>query len=141
MAKLGRDGRVQKHTQRDDYKIPPHDGMRFKTSVDGQSFVAVGVSRTKAAVLDGGLPVSELTEGKVAKRFYEDGQSPTHPSQAIRRPNTAQRGDAGAVLRDAMALGKAALEPTQPKRADKAAKPREIGPDRSAPGAVKSRRV
>jgi hypothetical protein len=116
--------------------------MKFKTAIDGKSLVVTGLSRTQIAHFteSGGTPIT-APNPDIEKTIYSAGQAPTHPSQAIRRPNTATRGDSGAILRDASALGKAPVERTPSPKAERTAPPKKEMVDRSAPGANRSRRV
>jgi hypothetical protein len=92
MEKLGRDGRVPKKAF--DTEVPVHSGMKFKR--DGQ--LIAGISRTQTEhPKDGRSPL--IHEPLFDKDIYKNGQAPTHFNQALRRENTATRGDANAVLR------------------------------------------
>jgi hypothetical protein len=96
--KLGRDGRVEKRLG----EIKPHTGMRFKTSVDGQSFVAVGISKTELGhmVESGGKPIHEPNPN-IEKTIYKIGAPPTYPGH---RSRTGVSVDGGAILREASGI-------------------------------------
>jgi hypothetical protein len=82
MAKLGRDGRVSKHALT--RVIPPHNGMRFKDSLDGTHYV--GITPTQAAhTLDDEKQVHKPTVGKKGL-----AQVHTRDAQALRGPNRAE---------------------------------------------------
>jgi len=110
--KLGRDGRVEKRLG----EIPPHSGIRFKTSVDGQSFVATGISKTQLGHMteSGGTPITTPT---VDKNIYKIGAPPIYPGHYRPVYGAARPGDASVILREASGIR-----------------------DTAAPGAVKGRK-
>jgi hypothetical protein len=98
-----------------------HSGQYHFT---GNGILIRALSKTQAAVLDGGLSVDTLTKGTIEKRFY-DGEPAAHPSHTVLPPTFGRAqhnpGEGAAVLNDA------ANHPINRIR------------DIAAPGAIKSR--
>jgi hypothetical protein len=88
MGNIARDGAPKKLAP-----VEIHGGMYHFTK---NGVLARGLSKTQSAVLDGGLPVDDLTKGKVEKRFYSES-TPVYPGH---RSRTGATQDANAVLSD-----------------------------------------
>jgi hypothetical protein len=98
--KLGRDGKVAKNFIGAD--IPAHSGMRFRAAVDGQTFLATGISKTELGHMteSGGTPITDPT---VEKRI--GGQPPVYPGHIRTAFGAAKPGDAHAILTDPARFG------------------------------------
>jgi hypothetical protein len=139
MANIARDGKPK--------KIEPlkiHNG-HYRMTANG--VLVRALSKTQAAVYDGGLPVDALTKGAIEKRFLDGSQPEIHPSHKALPPAFGQAreavGMASAVLAEAAGLGKSYATPAPAQKPTGGLTPRNNSNivDRSAPGAVKARRV